>query len=155
MDRELHCELTRPFPMRLVKWRIGARTKDKAKGIPLAYVDARDVMQRLDKVVGPENWQVRYPYPGCAELSIFDDHEWITKANCAGETQVEEVKGQASDAFKRAAVLWGIGRYLYYLDNKTWIELDNGYMPRNFTPPELPDFADPDKWTTYYLKMFT
>lgn len=123
-------ELSKPFPPEQISWRVGARTKDKSKGIALAYLDARDVMERLDSVVGAENWQCRYPFTGCCEISIRDEHgQWITKANCAGETQVEAEKGQASDAFKRAAVLWGIGRYLYDLPN-TWVELNeygNGF----------------------------
>ena len=38
------------------------------------------------------------------------------------ETQVEGEKGRYSDAFKRAAVLWGVARYLYYLPNE-WVAL--------------------------------
>jgi len=113
-----------PFEPNKISWRIGARTKDKSNGIALAYLDARDVMQRLDTVVGPENWQCRYPFSGCCEISILINNQWVTKSNCAGETDVEAEKGQASDAFKRAAVLWGIGRYLYDLPN-TWVPLVN------------------------------
>lgn len=154
MERDIHVELTRPFPLKIIKWRIGARSKDKKKGIVLAYVDARDVMQRLDKVLGPADWQVTYPRDGTCNLSIKAGGGWVTKANCAGATDIEAEKGQASDAFKRAAVLWGIGRYLYYLDN-VWVELDNGNLPRNFIAPVMPDFANPDNWTAYYQKMFS
>lgn len=153
MDRETHIYLTRPFDLRKVKWRVGSRSKDKSKGMVLAYVDARDVMQRLDSVLGCANWQATYPMQGCCELSIRIDGEWVTKANFAGETQVEAEKGQASDAFKRAAVLWGIGRYLYYLDS-IWVDLVNGYLPPNFNAPQMPAFADPVNWTQYYPKMF-
>ncbi len=117
-------KLSEPFSPESVSWRVGARTGDKSKGIALAYIDARDVMERLDAVVGVENWQCRYPFSGCCELSIRINNEWVTKSNCAGETQVEAEKGQASDAFKRAAVLWGIGRYLYDLPD-VWVELKN------------------------------
>ena len=147
-----HKELTRPFDMAKIKWRIGARTKDKSKGIALAYIDARDVMKRLDEVAGWENWQATYPREGTCELSLFVNDRWIVKANCAGETQVEAEKGQASDAFKRAAVLFGIGRYLYYMPN-TWHQLENGNLPRNFKP-QMPDFCNPANWDEYYPKMF-
>jgi len=106
-------DLYKPFPSSAIRWRVGALTKDKDKCIPLAYIDARDVMERLDSVVGGDKWACRYPFIGCCELSIKIGNEWVTKSNCAGETNVEAEKGQASDAFKRAAVLWGIGRYLY------------------------------------------
>jgi hypothetical protein len=115
--------LAAPFSPSDIHWRVGARTKDKSKGIALAYLDARHVMYRLDEVVGPNGWQCRYPFAGCCELSILVGGKWITKTNCAGETQVEGEKGQASDAFKRAAVLWGVGRYLYALPN-VWFAID-------------------------------
>ncbi len=114
---ELTEQLAAPFPPNQVSWRVGQLTKDKKKGMPLAYIDARDVMQRLDDVVGAGNWQCDYtPMPNgtsCCRLGIKFDDEWVWKSNGAGETDFEGQKGQYSDAFKRAAVLWGIGRYLY------------------------------------------
>lgn len=115
-------KLKEPFPPEYISWRVGATTGDKSKGIPLAYIDARDVMQRLDDVVGIGNWQCRYPFKGCCEIGIIMGDEWIWKANGAGETQVEADKGQYSDAFKRAAGMWGIGRYLYDVENK-WVPI--------------------------------
>ena len=107
--------LAAPFPPNKVSWRVGSTNKDKTKGMALAYIDARDVMERLDEVVGPTNWQCRYPFPGCCEIGIWCPDEWIWKANGAGETNIEAKKGEYSDAFKRAGVLWSIGRYLYDL----------------------------------------
>jgi len=118
-SNEIYERLKAPFDPKVIHWRIGATTGAKDKGIALAYLNARDVMKRLDDVLGFENWQCKYPFSGCCELSVRVGGEWITKSNVAGETQVEGEKGQASDAFKRAAVLFGIGRYLYYLPN-TW-----------------------------------
>jgi len=119
MSNEIYERLKAPFDPKVIHWRVGATTGAKDKGIALAYLNARDVMKRLDDVLGFENWQCKYPFSGCCELSVRVGGEWITKSNVAGETQVEGEKGQASDAFKRAAVLFGIGRYLYYLPN-TW-----------------------------------
>ena len=124
-------ELKKVFPPEKISWRVGNTNAKKlnckpweaTKGSALAYIDARDVMERLDDVVGVDKWQCKYPYPGCCELSIKFGEEWITKSNAAGETQVEAEKGQASDAFKRAAVLFGIGRYLYDLP-LIWVDLD-------------------------------
>lgn len=115
-------KLAEPFDTSLISWRVGATTKDKSKGIALAYIDARDVMQRLDDVCGMGNWQDRYPFKGCCEIGIKIDSEWIWKANGAGETDYEGEKGQFSDAFKRAGVLWKIGRYLYDVEN-TWVPI--------------------------------
>ncbi len=139
--------LKEPYSPRVIHWRVGSTNAKKlgckpweaTKGIALAYIDARDVMKRLDDVVGMENWQCKYPFAGCCELSIKIDGEWITKANLAGETQVEAEKGQASDAFKRAAVLFGVGRYLYYLPN-TWCDLENSRIKKE---PVVPSWALP------------
>ena len=118
--------LRAPFPAERISWRIGSTTQDKAKGIALAYIDARDVMERLDEVCGPERWQCDYPHAGAktvCRIGIRVGEEWIWKSNGAGDTDVEAEKGALSDAFKRAAVLWGIGQYLYDLGT-TWVELE-------------------------------
>lgn len=124
--------LRAPFPPAVVSWRVGATNADKAsgkpptKGIALAYIDARDVMDRLDTVVGPENWECRYPHAGqktVCEIGIRCDGNWVYKADGAGDTDTEAEKGALSDAFKRAAVRFGIGRYLYSLDSP-WVELE-------------------------------
>ena len=142
--KEILKQLSKPFPATAVSWRVGATNADKSKGIALAYIDARDVMERLDDVVGFENWQCRYPFAGCCEISIKINGEWVTKANAAGKTQVEAEKGEASDAFKRAGVLWGIGRYLYKLENN-WVELKpSGRSYTIKTPPQLPKWALPE-----------
>lgn len=107
------------FPKDAVSWRAQTLTKDGAKAMALAYIDARDVMERLDEVCGSDGWQDRYEFSGARTicyLSVKVGDEWITKADGAGDTAVEAEKGAISDAFKRAAVKWGIGRYLYALD---------------------------------------
>jgi hypothetical protein len=138
--------LKEPFDVKVVHWRVGATNAKKlgckpweaTKGIALAYIDARDVMKRLDDVCG-DDWQVRYPFKGCCEVGIKINDEWIWRSNGAGETDVEGEKGMYSDAFKRAAVLWGVGRYLYYLPN-TWCDLKNGKI---LATPSLPKWALP------------
>jgi len=138
--------LKEPFDTKVVHWRVGATNAKKlgckpweaTKGIALAYIDARDVMKRLDEVCG-DDWQVRYPFKGCCEVGIKINNEWVWRSNGAGETDVEGEKGMYSDAFKRAAVLWGVGRYLYYLPNK-WCDLENGKIAN---VPELPSWAKP------------
>jgi hypothetical protein len=132
-------ELRAPFPIEKISWRVGATNGDKTQGIALAYIDARDVMERLDDVCGIGNWQSEYPYKGCCRIGIKIDGEWVWKTNGAGETQVEADKGQYSDAFKRAGVLWGIGRYLYDTPN-TWVELTpagRSYKIKNPKDPKL------------------
>lgn len=120
-------ELRKPFSKQAIKWRVGSMTKDKKKTKPLAYIDARDVMARLDAVCGISNWQDTYVGYGnriICSLSIKINGEWVTKSDGAGETAVEGDKGGISDAFKRAAVKWGVGRHLYSLKCK-WMPVDD------------------------------
>lgn len=141
-------QLKKPFPVSVINWRVGSTNAKKlgckpweaTSGIALAYLNARDVMKRLDEVCG-DNWQCEYPFDGCCRIGIKIDHEWIWRSNGAGETQVEGEKGKYSDAFKRAAVLWGVGRYLYYLPN-TWCELNKGKIKNT---PNLPKWALPEE----------
>ena len=118
--------LSTPFSPAQTHWRVGSLTKKKDKCMPLAYIDARDVMDRLDNVVGPENWQCRYSHASnktVCEIGIRIRGEWVWKSNGAGDTDIEASKGALSDAFKRAAVLWGVGRYLYGLSTP-WVPVN-------------------------------
>lgn len=138
---EIYKALKRPFPERLISWRVGATNNDKSQGIALAYIDARDVMQRLDEVLGLD-WQCKYSHANdktICELSIKVDDTWITRAGGAGDTHVEAEKGAISDAFKRAAVLFGIGQYLYHLP-ASWVPIKNRQITN---PPLLPEWATP------------
>lgn len=140
-------KLAVPFPASKIRWRIGNKTKDKNKATALAYIDARDVMERLDAVCGPAGWKdeyvtepprtVRKTKKGwgnnpdehyneqicgrvICKLSIKDPEsgEWITKCDGAGETNVEGEKGGISDAFKRAAVKFGVNRDAYGIESR-------------------------------------
>ncbi|MEQ9634640.1 MAG: Rad52/Rad22 family DNA repair protein [Devosia marina] len=126
MPVDLMTALAAPFPPNEIEWRVGSTKQDKSAGLALAYLTARHVMDRLDETVGPTNWQDRYEFHGSRTvcyLSIRIDGEWITKADGAGDSDVEAEKGAISDALKRAAVKFGIGRYLYDLGN-TWVDIE-------------------------------
>lgn len=129
MADDIFTRLAEPFDPSLVSWRVGQISKkDGTKARALAYLDARDVMKRLDEVMGPPHWQARYiPMPNgttCCEIGIeIGTDRWVWKANGAGNTDIEAEKGAYSDAFKRAAVLWGIGQYLYDIDSP-WVTIN-------------------------------
>ena len=141
-DEQLFERLAAPFPPDKVSWRVGVSNKKKrqretgdnnakaTKGQVLAYIDARDVMDRLDEVCGPAGWQNRYTHADkktICEIGLWVDGgmggDWVWKADGAGESDIEAEKGALSDSFKRAAVRWGIGRYLYHLPTP-WVDLD-------------------------------
>jgi hypothetical protein len=138
-NNKAHDVLSRPTPKDRVKFRVGFKTQDGSSSCMLAYVDARYVQDAFDEAVGSENWDNNYESIDgkmfCNITVRFPDGSVATKSDCGVETDVEKEKGQASDAFKRAAVLFGVGRDLYgYPDY--WAENNsNGYPPKNWTPP--------------------
>lgn len=152
---ELFNQLRRPFPVNRIHWRAGATTRDKSKCIPLAYIDARDVMDRLDQLF-PLTWQDRYSHVAdglviCEiGLPVGEHGGLLWRANGAGDTQVEAEKGKLSDAFKRAAVMWGIGRYLYSLPN-VWVPY-NQQARKPEQIPELPAWATPEGYDQLLAK---
>lgn len=153
-------KLKEPFPEKDIEWRIQScgLTKDgKPWGLVLAYIQARAAQDRLDEVLGAENWQVTYKTFGnrikCS-LSVFLGDRWVTKEDGAETTDIEPYKGGLSGAFKRVASVWGIGRYLYNLESGFAQIVDKGVKGAHFAktkegqifywiPPSLPEWALP------------
>lgn len=128
-----------------VDWKPIAVSKKTGKALAAAYVSNRAIMDRLDDVCGPENWKNEYqPGPGggvICGLSIRVGDDWVTKWDGADNTDVEAVKGGLSTSMRRAAVQWGIGRYMYRLPNQ-WVPIDQHgrfsqrpKIPSEFLPP--------------------
>ena len=108
---KIEMALKRPFEPTKLKWRKGPGGKE------LVYITARDVMDRLDQVVGFSGWGTSYhEVMGrvVCELTLNVEGKTITKCDGADDTAIEGAKGALSDALKRAAVQFGIGRYLYH-----------------------------------------
>lgn len=108
------------------QWRVQSFSKNKPNCSCVAYIDARDVMKRLDEIVGAENWQDDYRVVHdqlFAGIGVRTKEGWVWKWDTGTESQTEKEKGIVSDSFKRAAVKWGIGRFLY--------DLDVVYLPTN------------------------
>lgn len=119
-----------PFPRSSVHWRVQGQPYErdsKWSAMALAYIDARDVMDRLDDACGPENWQSEISETAkgrvICRIGIFIGGQWVWKSDGAGDTAVEGEKGGISDALKRAAVSWGVGRYLYRISSP-WVPCD-------------------------------
>jgi hypothetical protein len=111
--------LRAPFAPESVDFRL-QKTIGETKGIAIAYMDARLVQDRLDDVVGPANWSFDWtPLPTAngaftiakGTLTICG----VSKSDVGDAGLTEPTKSTVSDALKRAAVMWGIGRYLYDL----------------------------------------
>jgi hypothetical protein len=152
-----------PFAADEIEWRV--QSSGKTQRGPwvrvLAYVTNRAIMERLDSAVGIEGWRNEFTHaPSGAVLcglSLKINGEWITKWDGANETDIEAAKGGISNAMKRAAVQWGIGRYLYNLEEgyaSIASDDDRGaeYLKANkdkhgdalrWRPPRLPAWALP------------
>ena len=130
--------LNEPTPKNRIKFRIGFKNRSNTRACMLGYVDARYVMDRLDSAVGKDNWSASYQVTGdtmfCTIKVTWPDGQVTEKCDCGTETDVDAEKGQASDAFKRAAVHYGIGRDLYSMGD-FWAVLDaNGNVDRDWRP---------------------
>lgn len=160
-DAELWHRLRAPFAA--VQWRMDRVSVRTNKAVLLCYIDARAVAARLDDTVGPSGWRVRYePWQGGVLCTIGvrspETGEWVDKQGVGTAGNFEQVKGASSDAFKRAAVQWGIGRYLYSVP-EAWVAIEErgpiriygkdkqGNVAQGYaTPPALPRWATPEGW---------
>ena len=125
-------ELTQPFAPADLEWRLQVTNKEQMRGMAVPYVTSRAIQDRLDNVVGSENWCNKFMVwqesgnkrAQLCGLSIYleERKEWVTKWDGAEDTDIEPVKGGLSDAMKRAAVQWGIGRILYWLA-PVWVNI--------------------------------
>ena len=161
--------LAAPLPASLISWRQDGRAVQRdgrffARFV--AYIDANTVRERLDGVV-PGEWDLTLdllpPLPG-------GDDEGST---CSFKARLQilgviredvgtgrDYKQAATDAFKRAAVRFGIGHELYAYE-QNWVQVDgdgryakpiedpqaayNRRMSRGANAPELVILADAEE----------
>jgi len=107
---------------------IKQRPAPGGRGKTLDYIDARFVMDRFDSALGPENWSDTFrgdPQHSdgvVGRIGVLiargDEAEWVYKEDVGTESNIEGTKGSYSDAFKRTAVKWGVGRDLYSDDRQ-------------------------------------
>lgn len=142
-NSEIFTQLKAPIPADQIRWRVGATNEDKTQGRALPYIDARVVQNRLDEVMGPGNWKNSYSEVIVGSrllavrciLSLHLDGQWVSKEDAAylPATHRDDpsfeiaVKGVYSDSLKRAAVQWGIARYLYDFE-APMVDLINGKL---------------------------
>lgn len=139
--------LAAPFEARDVRFKPSKITNNRCLG--MAYVDARVIQDRLDDVVGPENWSDTYAVlpdgSVTCTLRVRLGGKWVSKTDVGSASDQpdagDRMKSGFSDALKRAAVKYGIGRYLYRLP-AFWCDFDP--VKKCITqPPQLPAWALP------------
>ncbi|MES5957313.1 Rad52/Rad22 family DNA repair protein [Bacillus fungorum] len=142
------------FPLEQLGWKITHTFEIQGRFFAYIapFVDARAIQDRFDEVFGIDKWQVSYEKWGekatkCT-ISVFLNERWISKEDGSEESDYNAVKGGFSNSLKRAAVLWGVGRYLYnikphkvelttrsYNSNSIYVSYQKkGYY---FTPPTM------------------
>lgn len=112
-------DLRRPFPAEAVKFKVQTNPKPKQGGgftnaLMVAYIDARQVTARLNHVVGLDWCDAYRPVDGgmgCI-LTVYGVSRHDVGWSRGIGTDID-LKALYSDAFKRAAVKWGIGEFLY------------------------------------------
>jgi hypothetical protein len=122
--------LTAPIQPNEIEWRVQSVTST-GKMIVVPYINNRCVMQRFDAAFGPTNWtsEFREITNGfICRLTVYLDGQTITREDGASKTNIEPEKGGISDAMKRAAVQFGLGRCLYDYP-KVFIECNDKYIP--------------------------
>ena len=114
-----------------IECRVGNVAKDGSGFFLLLYKNARVDQTILDESVGQWNWQCKYyqvKNTMVCSVGIYNEqrNEWLWKDNGGDDdSQMEQVKAELSDSFKRACFNWGIGRELYY-SPKIYVECKDG-----------------------------
>ncbi|MBX9627426.1 MAG: hypothetical protein K2X82_26720 [Gemmataceae bacterium] len=145
--RAVTLALSDPFEPRDVKFKPQMVKNNRA--LAIAYVDVRLIQDRLDEALGAENWQDDYEIlpdgSVVCRLRLNLGGDWVTKTDVGSPSEQpdggDRLKAAFSDALKRAAVKFGIGRYLYRLPAQ-WVEYDPA-KKQIVAPPQLPAFALP------------
>jgi hypothetical protein len=126
---EISKGLREPFDPADVDFRVQGRVNEQTgRAQVVAYIDARMVQDRLDEVVGAGNWSFDW------EPVVIDKGEvqvakgtltilGVSKADAGTASNFEQSLGAVSHCFKRAAVHWGVGRYLYDLP-MSWVQVE-------------------------------
>lgn len=145
--RTITAALSAPFEPKEIKFKPQMVKNNRA--LAMAYIDARLIQDRLDEVVGVENWEDAYKIltdgSVMCRLRVKLGDRWITKCDVGSPSEQpdsgDRLKAAFSDALKRAAVKFGVGRYLYRLSAQ-WVDYDA--VKKQLTQlPQLPAFALP------------
>ncbi len=124
---ELLAKLADPFKPEYIVWKPGSTTKDKSKCMAMAYADLRAYMERLDELLEMD-WTIRYEPWGDRRIVAHLTIAGVTRCS-TGEYDAQDEKtgigGTVAEAqaFKRAAAMFGLGRYLYDLPS-AWVAFD-------------------------------
>jgi hypothetical protein len=152
-------QLEEPFDPSEIKWRVTHATRDGSRGAVIAFADPRAYTDRLNQVFSPSGWTRTYEVNTVSSVTRMKKGKLIQTGKVlvtctvtiaglgthadSGEEWADEdtamTKAQAQ-AFKRACICFGLGRYLYNFA-EMWVPLNEYRQPLNL--PSLPQWALP------------
>ena len=147
-EQEIYKQLSAPFTTigadgneyPAHKWRI----QSGKRCIP--YIDARQVSERLNQVLGVDGWNNTIEETNqkmlISNLTCIIGGKEVSHSDVGTQANTEKEKSMASDSLKRAAVHFGIGRYLYDIEPVT--------LPAN-TPSDI--IKDGAKLSSYINQL--
>ncbi len=152
-DAQAQMLLDMPFDPAILSWK--PQTVKNNRAYPVVYVDARDVMDRLNWVLGPGNWETKYvpdlsnKIVECHLTVTYPSGKKVTRIDVGDMSQQpdqgDKSKAAYSDSLKRAAVQFGVGAYFYGI-KADWVEVEGFGLPKAAVDKlnaNLPDFAKP------------
>lgn len=169
---EVFRRLNEPFDIADIRWKPQTVDYKKKTAMAVAHADPRAYIDRLNEVLGTEGWATDIQFivtpfnkfikgrkaygdspatedkliPGNKVLATctVSIHGLGHKTSTGDEDASDENAATSAEAqaFKRACMMWGLGRYLYDLPKQTVPYDPNGGGFSSVTP-SLPDWAVP------------
>ena len=126
-------QLRQPFPASAVYWRAGVVSRDKKRAQALPYAEPRVYEDILNRLV-PGEWSCTFKPWGDARIICELTIAGLTRSS-TGEENEGFAPGTSAEAqaFKRACVKFGLGRYLYDLPI-VWVPYDERTRKLSETP---------------------
>jgi hypothetical protein len=155
----LIARLTEPFAPSEIRWRVTHTTQDGHRGAVIAFADPRAYTDRLNQIFTPIGWTRDYEVTTISAVSRVKRDKVIQTGKVlvtcsltihrlgshtgSGEEWADEpwaMTASEAQAFKRACVCFGLGRYLYNVE-EVWVPLNEHGRP--LSAPSLPSWALP------------
>lgn len=157
--KELVAKLEVPFHPALIKWKVEV-SEDENRGQIMPYADPRAYIDRLNELFTPAGWTQTYTITTSASFERAEDQKTVSRVfvtcdvtiygigshSATGEEWTDNeyaATGADAQAFKRACLSFGLGRYLYSC-SAVWVDLDENQRPRE--RPVLQGWATPEGW---------
>ena len=169
--KESLARLAEPFSLDAISWRpmvTSYKNPEAPVAKAAAYADQRAYTDRLCQLFGVDGWTRSYTVTAVTglqrELRVGTDRKFVSGQakvlviatvtihgvgthTGTGESWCDDdhsLTSAEAQAFKRACVCFGLGRYLYDLPETDWLPIDK-YSKAFKVSPQMPDWAVPKR----------